>query len=941
MGETGVSTRSAEQERLLEREGELRMLAELIELAAAGEGRLAFVEGPAGIGKTQLLTEARNRANEGGFGLLSARGGELEREFAFGVVRQLFEPVVADGEVRARLLVGAAAPARAVFETPEGGFEAEADASFAVLHGLFWLTLNLSAERPLLLVLDDLHWCDHASLRFLAYLVRRLEGVSVLVVAGLRSADPGVDEALLGELGTDPLTVVLHPAALSGEAVEELVRQRLGEIAERAFTAACRTVTGGNPLLVSELLKALITEGVQPVAVNVGVVNELGPRAASRSVLLRLARLESDARAVACALAVLGDGADPRVVAALAGVDELQAARATDALARVEIVRADPPLGFVHPLVGDAVYHDVPPGERALLHERAVDLLVKADAPVERVAAHLLAIPPRADASPVEVLRRAGAAALKKGAPESAVAYLRRALSEPPAAETRMQVLLELGHAEALTSGPDAAGHLLEGYAALSDPVARARVAQVLAGALLFTGRPQDGAAVAREAAAALPPEQPDLRRSLEAFALGAALFGAGGYAEFPRLEDDVDLDGGVGGKMLTGLTALARAYAGEHLEQPVRLALDALAGGELVAADPSGIPTMAAILVLVFADRDEAIKRLDEALAEVHRSGSLFGIAGVRLFRGHALLKRGELAEARDELETATHDLRMWGYGPGARIYATAFLGATLVAIGDLAAARKLLPDAEEPQIVADGARFWLNSKLELLVAEGRHDEAIRVAELLRSQYGHVLLPAAGHWRSLAAEALDRLGRRDEARAHAEEELEFGRRWGAPGTVGRALRVLGTVERENGLERLGESVDVLSGSSARLELAKSLAGLGSALRRSRRPSDAREPLRRALELAELCGTPGLAEHARSELYATGARPRTTALRGPEALTASELRAATLAAEGQTNREIAQGLFVTPKTVEVHLTNAYRKLGIRSRRELPAALAAA
>lgn len=939
MGETGVSTRSAE--RLLEREGDLGTLAELIALAAAGEGRLALVEGPAGIGKTQLLAQARSRANEARFGLLSARGGELEREFAFGVVRQLFEPVLADGEARARLLTGAAAPARAVFETLEGGFVAEADASFAVLHGLFWLTLNLSAERPLLLVLDDLHWCDQPSLRFLAYLVRRLDGVSVLVAAGLRPAEPGVDEALLAELGTDPLAVVLHPAALSGEAVEALVRQRLGDITERQFAAACRTATGGNPLLVSELLKALATEGVQPVAANVGVVNELGPRAASRPVLLRLARLEPDARSVARALAVLGDGADLRVMAALAGVDELQAARATDELTRVEIVRADPPLAFVHPLVGDAVYHDVPSGERALLHERAVDLLVEAAAPVERVAAHVLAIPPRADMSAVEVLRRAGGAAVKKGAPESAVAYLRRALSEPPPAETRIQVLLELGHAEALTRGPDAAGHLLEGYAELSDAVTRGRVAQVLAGALLFTGRPQDGAAVAREAAAALPPAQDDLRRSLEAFALGAALFGAGEYAEFPRLHEDVDLDGGVGTKMLTGLTALARAYSGEHVEHPVRLALDALAGGDVVRADPSGIPTMAAILVLVFADRDEAIDVLDQALAEVHRSGSLFGIAGVRLFRGHALLKRGELAEARDELETATNDLRMWGYGVGARIYATAFLGATLVAIGDLAAARKLLPDADEPEIVADGARFWFNSKLELLVAEGRHDDSIRVAELLRSQYGHVLLPAAGHWRSLGAEALDRLGRRDEARAHAEEELELARRWDAPGTVGRALRVLGTVERDDGLERLGESVDVLAGSPARLELARSLAALGSALRRYRRPSDAREPLRRALELAELCGSAGLGEHARSELYATGARPRTTALQGPEALTASERRVATLAAEGQTNREIAQALFVTPKTVEVHLTNAYRKLGIRSRRELGEALTAA
>jgi DNA-binding CsgD family transcriptional regulator len=133
----------------------------------------------------------------------------------------------------------------------------------------------------------------------------------------------------------------------------------------------------------------------------------------------------------------------------------------------------------------------------------------------------------------------------------------------------------------------------------------------------------------------------------------------------------------------------------------------------------------------------------------------------------------------------------------------------------------------------------------------------------------------------------------------------------------------------------------VLASSPARLEYAHALAALGSALRRSRRPSEGREPLRRALELADVCGASGLAEHVRSELYATGARPRTSALSGVEALTASEHRVAVLAAQGQTNRDIAQALFVTPKTVEVHLTNAYRKLGIRSRRELSAALAPA
>ena len=149
---------------------------------------------------------------------------------------------------------------------------------------------------------------------------------------------------------------------------------------------------------------------------------------------------------------------------------------------------------------------------------------------------------------------------------------------------------------------------------------------------------------------------------------------------------------------------------------------------------------------------------------------------------------------------------------------------------------------------------------------------------------------------------------------------------------------MLGTLEREDGLDHLREAVDLLAGSPQRLEHAKALAALGSALRRARKPTEAREPLRLALELADACGAAGLAEDVRSELYATGARPRQTAASGVGSLTAAELRVVNLAADGQTNRDIAQTLFVTPKTVEVHLSNAYRKLGIGSRRELAGAL---
>jgi DNA-binding NarL/FixJ family response regulator len=243
-----------------------------------------------------------------------------------------------------------------------------------------------------------------------------------------------------------------------------------------------------------------------------------------------------------------------------------------------------------------------------------------------------------------------------------------------------------------------------------------------------------------------------------------------------------------------------------------------------------------------------------------------------------------------------------------------------------------------DAPLNPTQGAQFWLHARGELDLIDGRMDDAIAAADEVARRQGPITNPAWTPWRSLKARALDGLGRTDEAIALVREELEHARVWGAPETVGRTLRVLGTLERDGGIDHLRESVELLAASPAKLELAKALAALGSSLRRARHPSDAREPLRQALELADQCSAGALAEHARAELYASGARPRTDALSGVAALTASERRVAGLAVEGRTNRDIAQALFVTPKTVEVHLSNAYRKLGIRSRRELPAEL---
>jgi DNA-binding CsgD family transcriptional regulator len=270
---------------------------------------------------------------------------------------------------------------------------------------------------------------------------------------------------------------------------------------------------------------------------------------------------------------------------------------------------------------------------------------------------------------------------------------------------------------------------------------------------------------------------------------------------------------------------------------------------------------------------------------------------------------------------------------------YAAGFLSRVLIERGDVDGARAVLTSCPQPTPGSDGDALVRRSTIELLLAEGDRARALAEADLYRERLGNVENVAWAPWRSLKAQALDGLEQRDEALALLEEELVEARRWGAPGSLARTLRLLGTMRGRDGLDLLHEAVEIADGSPARLEHAKALTALGSALRLARRPSDARAPLRDAFEIASHCGAEPLAEHARTELYAARGRPRREALTGAASLTPSERRIADLAVEGQSNRDIAQTLYVTPKTVEVHLTSIYRKLGIRNRAGLSEALA--
>ena len=849
---------------LVEREHELAELERLLALAHTGEGRLAYVEGPAGIGKTGLLLALRDRAEAAQVLVLEARAGVLERENGFGVVRQLCSPFAG----RVDLFDASTAAARPVI-TDVAGETQEGDRSFAALHALYLLTLKVAAEqRPLVVLIDDLQWSDAPTLRFVAYLARRLADLPVLIAVSVRSGEPATDESLLAEIAADAVTVPLRPVALSPSATATLVRARLGEEADDTFAQACHEITGGNPLLVRQLLAALADEGVTPDAAHAAEVRAIGPRAVSRTVLLRLARLPADAVALARAVAVLGEQSGLPAAAALAEIDEAQAAEAVGVLAASEILRPDEPLGFVHPLVRDAVYGELPAARRALEHGRAARVLADAGAGSDLIATQLLAAPPRGDAWVVARLREAAQIALNRGAPGSAIAYLERARSEPPSAQERAAVALQLGEAAQYVSGPSSAKPLREALEGLTDPVERAVAAIRLGRVLYFLGTPDEAVALAARTAADLPAEEEDLHDALEAIQVLGVFFGALGHEHLARL-DRVRYGGhgsGAGALALTSLTGLSIAVGAGPSAEASRLAREALEGHTLLREDP-GVFSAGAAQALALGEPAEGAVAWERigAWAREHRSG--LTLVGADLWGGLTQIWTGDLAAAEASEERAIEGEILWGTTMAAEMgYSSSFLALARLEQGDLAGARAALERNEASTGTSDGSRFWRASNAELLLAEGRWDEAIRVTEDVERTWPSQLHPVWAPWRSQRARSLAALGDREQAVSLAREELKLARMTGARWVIGRGLRIIGEVAGADGIAHLEEAVALLAGCSARLEHAKALAALGRALAAAGRDAEAAPVLAEACELAERCGAAGLARDLASPL---------------------------------------------------------------------------
>ena len=796
---------------LLERNGELARIESALNEARSGSGTFVVVEGPAGIGKTSLLAAARTVAAESGMRVLRSRATEVEREFPFGIVRQLFEPTLieASESERAELLEGAAGVAAGLLglggpATTDARRE-DADPSFAILHGLYWMCANVAAAGPLCVVVDDVQWADAPSLRYLAFLVTRVEELSVTLLAATRPSEQGVDAKLLATLMAAPSADVVRLRPLSRAAVGQLLESALEDVPDPGFVDACLRSTRGTPFLLGELVGALRESGITPAAEAACEVERIGARSIGRSIQLRLGRLPEPAIRLARALAVLEQG-DLLQAARLAQLEAPEATDAADRLVQAGILESSLPLEFVHPIVRRSVYEMLSGPDRAQAHRRAARVLAEQPGAGARVAQHLLATEPAGDRWAVERLVGAASEAGRQGAPETKAVLLRRALAEPAPSDDQPSLLLELGMAEASAGLDGWTEHLERAVDEAPSPAAVADAATVLADALSRAQRFVEAVDVLDRVVASLAPGDGDVALRLQAAAVVPAMNDPATAPSVAQRRSALRerLEDAAAPPELLAAVAFTSVAANEPAELGAELATRALLAGAPNAAGSEGRPWFSfttrfsrITLALLWLERYEQLgPLLDESIAEARTTGDGGRLAAGLAHRGWLALRRGDLRAAEVDSRTALAATELPA-PPIYRVFQTGLLIQALTDQGELAAADEAVAavdaEADRPALNATLLRF-ARGRLRLeqgRVTEGLGDFLAVGALLVRAQ---VVTPSFLPWRSDAALAELTLGDRDNARRLANDELELARAFGTPRALGVAQRAAGLV---------------------------------------------------------------------------------------------------------------------------------------------------
>jgi DNA-binding CsgD family transcriptional regulator len=905
---------------LLGRRAERDVLDRMLEAVRAGESRALVVRGEPGVGKTALLEYLAGRAPAAGCRVATAAGFQSEMELAFAALHRLCAGMLDRLE---RLPV----PQRDALRTAFGMGAGRAPDQFLVGLAVLGLLSEVAAARPLVCLVDDAQWLDHASAQVLAFVARRLgaESVAMVFAARVPAGDlAGLPDLVIGGLREDDARALLG-SALTGP-LDERVRDQI--VAE----------TRGNPLALLELPHGLTAA---ELAGGFGLPGALPlPRRIEESFRRRIAALPAETRRLLLVAAADPTG-DPALMWRAAGRLGIDAAAAQPA-AEAALVEFGARVRFRHPLVRSAAYRSASAREKRAVHRALAEATDPAADP-DRRAWHRAHATPGPDEDVASELQRSAGGAQARGGLAAAAAFLERATMLTPDPAQRAGRALAAAQAKVQAGASDAALNLLAmAEAGHLSELQRARADLVRAQLAFAASRGSDAAPLLLRAAKRLEPVDAGLARATYLDAMIAAVFAA-------RLADP-------GSDVLAVARAVSAAPPPPHVPSASDLLLDGLAAhyneGDAAAvpilrhallALGSGIPADQELrwLSLAFTaamhiwddDRAQALsKRYVERAREI---GALSELPLALSRRAYALLFAGELTAAASLVEEVRAATEATGtnFTPYAAMGLAALRGDETEAAALIEATIKDVPSRGEGLGItaAERANAVLNNGL------GHYQKALVAGQQATANDREL---GFSNW-ALAEliEAATRSGTSDIAAGAYHRLAGITRASGTDWALGVQARSHALVSDGEAAEDLyRHAIARLARTRVRTELARAHLLYGEWLRRERRRADAREQLRTAHGMLEAMGMTGFAERARRELRATGetARKRTTAT--AIELTAQESQIARLARDGLSNPEIGARLFLSPRTVQSHLRNVFTKLGISSRGQLHSVL---
>ncbi|WP_165987509.1 AAA family ATPase [Streptomyces sp. YIM 98790] len=890
--------------RTLERENELvtvrAALEELTKVPGQGpaargrrRGSLLAFTGPAGVGKTTMLSHVRDLADERGCVTLTARGGEREQHMAFHVLRQLFQPLLARCSQQEReellgnwyeivgltlgLLPSGAGPA----PDPQG-----------VRDGLDWVVTHLATQRgPLVLLVDDAHWADAESLDWLAGFASRVEDLTLLITIAYRHDELPEEAAALGDVlernPQRPMDLApLTPVGIAQVMRDVLTGTTVGVDPDDEFCREAWVVTAGLPFRAVELAAKVRDRKLAPRQENIPVLRDMAAAIQDSGLADQLQRMSSQAARLAWAVAVLGNEAPEELAASLAGLGPADLPKAVEELRAGRILKHAETLEFQHPLVATAVYRAIPGGMRVAMHGEAAWELVAAGHGATSAARHLLETHPEGDEWVAGQLLEAAREYVRAGAPESARRCLERALREDPPPPLRAVVRYELG-APALLRDPLVTVHHLQAALAEPDlaPDLRVKIVIRLARALSHCDMLAEAARLMAEEAQVAGDSRIRLRLHTEHFM--QAVFTADDDGAPARSRWLAQLAHRLTGRdrterYLFGLRAWDAMVRGEPAEVALDFAERALGNGLRWTDEDWGfeVPSLVALTFLYCDRADMAEQMYSDGIAEYERQGW----RGVHLSLGYTLLgyirfRRGRLADGEDFVRAGLRLADRTGSRTHAHWYAAGALIEILITRGHVATAGELAVrhgfGGPFPSAVTIPDARTVHGRL--LLAQGMHKEAAEdLAEVgrrldARGMHNTVWCP----WLSHLALAT---GATDEAHAQqlAEDALRRAQRFGTATAKGEALLMAARLEEDprQRVETLRASVAEFARSPAEHEYADAQVELGAALRRAGKPHLAADHLYQGVELATRCGAEAVLTKARGELLGAGLRPR-------------------------------------------------------------------